>query len=64
MAALPLAAVEKQLQEKRLVCLQVQGWPLRRDLLVVQHRDKYVFRALAQFLEVMRTAMKTRIGNG
>jgi hypothetical protein len=60
-AALPLASVGQQLQQKSLAVLRVQGWPLKRTLLVVRHADKYVFRALAEFLEVMRTEMKSRL---
>ncbi len=61
MSALPLATVQPQLQQKRLVRLPVQGWPLHRDMLVVRHADKYVFRALAAFLEALRAEMADRL---
>lgn len=53
MSALPLTIVMSQLRQGSLVRLDVQGWPLRRDLLVVRHTDKYVFRALAAFLQTV-----------
>jgi DNA-binding transcriptional LysR family regulator len=59
-SALPLAAIQPQLQQQSLVCLHVQGWPLHRNLVVVQHADKYVFRALTAFLDVLAAEMKVR----
>ena len=61
MSALPLASVEEQLRQKSLALLPVQGWPLKRTMPVVRHAEKYVFRALAAFLEAMRLELKSRL---
>jgi DNA-binding transcriptional LysR family regulator len=53
-SALPLRTVRQHLKRKSLAMLAVQGWPLKRTLAVVRHSAKYVFRALAEFLEVLR----------
>jgi DNA-binding transcriptional LysR family regulator len=60
-SALPLASVAQQLKRNTLAALQVQGWPLQRTFVVVRHEEKYVFRALTVFLEVMRTEMQSRL---
>ena len=61
MSALPLASVEEQVREKSLAVLPVQGWPLKRTMLVVHHQEKYLFRALREFREVMRVELKSRL---
>jgi hypothetical protein len=60
-SALSLSSVRPQLQQKSLALLRVQGWPLARTLFVVRHEEKYVFRALAEFLSILRGQMQARI---
>jgi DNA-binding transcriptional LysR family regulator len=60
-SAVPLASVEQQLEQKSLVSLKVQGWPLQRNLLVVRHVHKYISPALAEFLEIMRSELRPRL---
>jgi hypothetical protein len=61
-SALPLASVREELKQNRLALLEVKGWPLKRSLLVVRHAQKYVFRGLAEFLDVMRAELRPRLG--
>lgn len=56
-----MASVEQQIKHKSLALLDVQGWPLKRTLEVVRHSEKYVFRALTEFLHIMRMELKSRL---
>ncbi len=58
MAALPKDSVAADLEQKRLCLIRVQGWPVRRNMPVVHHSQKYVSRSLVTFLNEMQSYLE------
>ncbi|MBP89277.1 MAG: hypothetical protein CMJ64_21600 [Planctomycetaceae bacterium] len=58
-ATLSKASVELELEQKRLAVVRVKGWPLRRTMTVVHHRQKYRSKALIAFLDELKSQAKT-----
>jgi hypothetical protein len=61
LSVLPKAAVGDELKKKTLAVVRVQGWPLERHYLVVRHVEKFMFRAMTEFLAVLRAEVESLI---
>jgi len=60
LAVLPRAVVSFEVAEGRLALIEVEGWPLARQLSVVRHSRKYVSTAMRQlFVELSRTGARS-----